>query len=147
MRRLLSITTLCALCFAQTACDDDLKTVAKTLNVIAAQVLVVQDIVIAAEENDLISEDDARVVITITARIGRAGREAVALTKSLAELNESDRHNLLVVLTPITETVDRLLDDETLSLIEDASTREKIEAAFIALKATIVTAQLILGVE
>lgn len=122
----------------------DLELLAKTLGGIATANKTMLEVVLTAENNGLISDDEARPFVDASLKIGLAGREAVAITKKIAEMDESARGDLFQILDPILEAVDNIVESEDLSGIKDEETQASLRLALAAIRTTILTARIML---
>jgi hypothetical protein len=71
-----------------------------------------------------------------------AGKEAVAVTRSISKLSAADKSNLLVILNPIIAAVGEGLDNLK---ITDPNVSANIRAALLAIQTGLNTAQLIIA--
>jgi hypothetical protein len=126
-------------------CDDvDLELLAKTLDGIATANETMLNVVLTAEESKFISTEEARPFVSASLRIGIAGREAVAVTKAIVEMEAEDRTNLFEILDPIMEAIDNIVESEDLTGIKNEEVRRSLQLALLAIRSTISTARILL---
>lgn len=130
------------LCFALSACKDDMRALANALNDTANAVATIQQVVIAANQNGLMTVAQTRPVLEMTAKVATAGGQATEIAKKLNELKPEDRTNLSLVLAPITQA---LLDGNgPVSQIPDPAVRQRVQGAVTTITTALTTAQLVL---
>ena len=131
--------------FLQAACSDrDLQKVSKSMVVLASAAGELQKNVIAANEQKLLSDQAARLILQVCLKINAAGKQIDAVLQSLSQLDLDSRKNLVARLTPISQALDpRQL--EFIAGIKDPATKQKIDAAFIILRSTVASLQIVLS--
>ena len=142
LRPLLPI--LCLMLLTLPGCEDNLKTIANHLQIMAEANLLVQKTVIEANRNNVISDDVTRPIIDATMRIALVGLQASTLTRSYSKLNEDGRGDLLLILEPVLEVIENIINDETLSNIRDDDLRDEILLSILLIRTSLTTVQAIL---
>ena len=143
--KMLLFAPLLFLTLTTQGCDDvDLELLAKTLDGIATANETMLNVVLTAEESELISTEEARPFVDASLKIGLAGREAVAVAKEIIKMEAEDRVNLFKILDPIMDAVDNIVESEDLSGIKNEDTRQSIRLALLAIRSTISTARILL---
>lgn len=138
--------TLLGLCILVGAgCSDpDLVQVAKSLDATAITIWTLQTTVIEAESKQLISTNDTRTILTIALQVDQAGKEAVAITRTLSQLDPTNRAKLLTILTPVITSVNQLVG-QGVGGITDPTTRQSIQTLLATLQTTLNVIQLTLA--
>lgn len=140
MRRLLLIAPLLLLV---TACDDNLKKVAQTLDIVAASVGTLQKTVIESNKVGFISDDDTKAIVELCVKMNLAGKEAVAATRNVAKLSPEDQVRLVVLLQPVVTAVDNALDKDIVG-IKNPETKQKVQTVLTGIQSALRTAQVLL---
>jgi hypothetical protein len=124
--------------------DQDLVTVSKALKDTAQSVAVLQNIVIAANSQHLLSNAVTRQLLEAAMSVNRAGRQAVEITRNLNRLTPGDRRDILSILQPI---IIALADTQNsvVSTIPDMQTRTNIQTTLGLIQASVNSAQIALA--
>ena len=131
--------------FLQTACSDrDLKKASKSMLVLATAVGELQKDVIAANKEKLLSDQATGEILQICLKINAAGKEIAAVLRSARQLDSDSRRNLIALLTPISQAL-HPSQLEFIAGIEDPATKQKIDAAFILMRTTVASLQIVLA--
>ena len=126
-------------------CDEvDLGRLSQTLAGIATANDTMLEVVLAAEDSELISDAEARPFVEAALKIGLAGREAVAVTAQIAEMDAAARGDLFQILDPILDAVDAIIVSEDLSGLKNAEARASIRLTLVAIRTTITTARVLM---
>ena len=131
--------------FLQAACSDrDLQKASKSMVVLAAAVGELQKDVIAANEQKLLSDQDAGKILQVCLKINAAGKQIDAVLRSARQLDSDLRKNLIALLTPISQALDAK-QLEFIAAIKDPAVKKKTDAAFILVRTTVASLQIILA--
>jgi hypothetical protein len=122
--------------------DSSLVKLSQALNDTALAVGTLQAAVIQANKQGSLSDASTQQVLTIAYKVNIAGKEAVAVTRSISKLSAADKSNLLVILNPIIAAVGEGLDSLK---ITDPNVSANIRAALLAIQTGLNTAQLIIA--
>ena len=130
--------------FLQTACSDrDLKKASKSMLVLATAVGELQKDVIAANEEKLLSDQATGEILQICLKINAAGKEIDAV-RSARQMDSDSRRSLIAHLTPISQALDPS-QLEFIAGINDPAMKQKIDAAFILMRTTVASLQIVLA--
>jgi hypothetical protein len=123
--------------------DSDLQKVAKALTVTAKSISMAQTTVIEANKQKLISDDDTAAILKVCLEVNRAGKDATAITRGLAQLDQPSRSQLLTILIPVIRSIGDAVTRT--SLIKDAQTQTNIKGILLTVQTTLTSIQLILA--
>ena len=123
--------------------ERDLKNVAAVLRDVAVGVGVFEQIVMDAEAQQTITTDQARPLVEISLKVSQAGKEAVAVTRELNKLDATSRQNILNILVPVIDSVNRGLEQNIVE-IKDLKVRTDVRTIFMLIQTSLSTAQLLL---
>jgi hypothetical protein len=129
----------------QAACSDrDLRKVSKSMVVLASAAGELQKDAIIANEQKLLSDHVASEILQVCLKINAAGKQIDAVLRSLSQLDLDSRKNLVELLTPISQALDpgQL---EFITGIKDPAIKHKIDAAFILIRTTVASLQIVLA--
>jgi len=142
MKRQSKIVVLLLFLFLSACGDRDLQTLAKALDDTAHGVAILQNVVIEANAQNLISENATRSLLEFSVKVNLAGQDAVVLTRNLNSLGETDRQKLLQILSPVIQTI---ATGQTLAAaITDVNARQRVMAALSLIQASLNSANLVL---
>lgn len=143
MKRAILICSLLAV--SLTGCSDKtLEKVAKSMVIVSTTVGQVQSDVIIWEQAKLISTDTAREILQVCTKINTAGLQIDTTMRVIEKLDPQSAKALIDMLTPVSLS----LDPAKLTFIagiENAATKQKIEAYFVLLRTSISTVQIVLA--
>lgn len=142
LRKRSQIVAVIALASLLVACTDStLTTVAKDLDVAAKTVGTVQSTVIQANQQQLISTDTTRTILTACETVNTIGKQVVAYTRTISTLSPQDRTVLTNMLDPAIKAVANLVASGTVG-IKDVATQQKIQLLLASLQATLGAVQI-----
>lgn len=138
------VALVLALALFAACADGDLRSVANALKDTAAAVGSLQTTVIKANELSLIDDADTATILHICTKVSLAGKEATAITRGIAKLEQPERAKLFVILRPVVTVLDNAVTYE-LAGIKNDDTRRKVHAGLVAIQVGLAAAQLVLG--
>lgn len=139
---LLCISVFMAL---QISCSDgDLQKVSKSMVVVSTAMGELQKNVIAANRQNLLNDNATGQILQFCIKINTAGKQVDAVLRSIDQLDPGSRRNLIALLIPIVQALDPT-QLEFLAEIKDPATKQKIDGAFILMRTTISSMQIILA--
>ena len=131
--------------FLQTACSDrDLKKASKSMLVLATAVGELQKDVIAANKEKLLSDQATAEILQVCLKINAAGKEIDAVLRSARQMDSDSRRKLIALLAPISQALDPS-QLEFIAGINDPAMKQKIDAAFILMRTTVASLQIVLA--
>lgn len=120
--------------------DDQLKTVARTLKIVAESIGVVQTTIIEANKQKLVSDDDTLKFLTLCVTINKSGQEASALTRNLSSLGITDKVKIVKIFDELLTAISRAIDND-LTGIKNEVIKLKVKTSLETIQATIKTVQ------
>lgn len=143
MKRAILICSLLTL--SLTGCSDkSLEKVARGMVVVSNTVSQVQSDVIIWEQAKLISTDTAREILQVCTKINIAGLQIDTTMRVIEKLDPQSAKALIDMLTPVSLSLDPA-KLTFISGIENATTRQRVEAYFLLLRTSISTVQIVLA--
>ena len=136
----LLLLAACARATAPTP-ESDLRKLAKSLDVIASSIGVVQDTVIAANTQHFIDDAITGKVLQATTKASKLGKDAVALVRTINALTPEARAKLVNLITPLSQAITAI----SLDTVSNSETKAKIQALLASLATTVSSVQLILA--
>ena len=131
--------------FLQAACSDrDLQKASKSMVVLASAVSELQKDAIAANEQKLLSDQAAGEIFEVCLKINAAGKEIDAVLRSARQMDSDSRRKLIALLAPISQALDPS-QLEFIAGINDPAMKQKIDAAFILMRTTVASLQIVLA--
>ena len=124
--------------------DGDLQKVGKSMVVVSTAIGELQKNVIAANQQNLLNDQVTGQILQICIRVNTAGKQADAVLRSISQLDPGSRRNLIALLVPISQALDPM-QLEFLADIRDPATKQKIDGAFILMRTTTSSVQIILA--
>ena len=127
------------------SCDDSsLVKVSKGLLITAQSLSTLQTTVIEGNTQKLISDDTTRVILTLCVQINQAGKDATAVTKNLAKLENPSKVQIIGILKPVVTAVGNMLDNGLLG-IKDEKTQQEVRLLLLTIQSTLNGIQLALA--
>jgi hypothetical protein len=95
-------------------------------------------------EQKLLSDQATGEILQVCLKINAAGKQVDAVLRSVRQLDSDSRKNLIALLTPINQALDpgQL---EFIAGIKDPALKQKIDAAFILMRTTVASLQIVLA--
>ena len=141
-----AIAVALLLMLALTACTDkNLRDIVNAAGKVADTVAVVQKATVDFETAGTLNREQARAIMTLSIQISQANSRAMNIARDLSKLDEPSRQQLLTILTPIIQAVDKGLTDQNILGIQNQQTRETIRASLLAIQTSLNSINLILS--
>jgi hypothetical protein len=147
MKRNISVLfVILAMSLCMTACsDNDLGKVAKSMRIYATTLTEVQKNIIAAQQVNLLSVENARKALDVCERANVAGQQVNDVLAAIQKLDPASRNKILNLLSPISDALDPQ-KIEFVAGIKDPAVKQKIEGGFILLRSTISSIMIVVEV-
>jgi hypothetical protein len=128
------------------ACTDkNLRDIVVAADKVADTTTVIQKAVVDAETIGTLNRDQSRAIMSLTIQISTANNRAMDVARDLSKLDEPTRSQLLTILTPIIQAVDKGVNDQNILGIQNPGTRDTIRGALLAIQASLSSINLILS--
>lgn len=129
-----------------TACTDKkLRDIVVAADKVADTITIVQKSAVDAETAGTLTVNQTRAIMQLTIQISTANNRAMDIARDLSKLDEPSRAQLLTILTPIIQVVEKALLDQNILGIQNPQTREAIRGAFLAINTSLNSINLILA--
>lgn len=129
-----------------TACaDKKLRDIVEAADKVADTVTIIQKSTDEFETAGTLSRNQARAIMLLSIQISEANNRSMDIARDLSKLDEPSRAQLLTILTPIIQVVEKALLDPNILGIQNPQTREAIRGSILAIQASLNTINLILA--
>lgn len=142
MKRKIAISLLLPLLLVSCT-DNDLATVAKSLNAAAKSLSIFQSTIVTLNQSGKLSDPTTRSLMNVSLKINEAGVIASTQAKQIATLTPADRKNLLNILTPIIKAIDDAVLTDVIP-IADPKTKQEVQLALMLVETDLNAARLAL---
>lgn len=144
--RVTAVAIAIALSLSLAACSDKkLRDIVVASGKVADTVAIVQKTAVDAETLGALTRDQTRAIMQLSIQISTANNKAMEIARDLSKLDEPSRAQLLTILTPILQAVEKGLADPSITGIQNAQTRDAIRGSFLAIQGSLNTINLILS--
>lgn len=141
-----AIAVALMLTFALTACSDkNLRDIVVAADKVADTVAIVQKTAVDAEIAGTLTRDQTRAIMQLSIQVSQANNRAMDVARDLSKLDEPSRAQLLTILTPILQAVEKGLADPSITGIQNPQTRDAIRGAFVAIQTSLNSINVILA--
>jgi hypothetical protein len=125
--------------------DSQLQKVSKGMLVFSQSLNVLQTDVIAANKSQLIDDKTTGTILEVCMKADAAGKQVDGILRTLSKIDPNSRSQIVNLITPIVNSLDPS-QLEFIAGIKDPATKQKVDAAFTALRTTIAGVQMALAV-
>lgn len=144
-RAAILLVCLIAISLLSACTDKKLRDIVVAADKVADTVAIVQKSAVDAETAGVLTREQTRAIMQITIQISQANNSAMDVARDLSKLDEPSRAQLLTILKPIIDSVNKAVNDENILKIQDAKTREAIRGGFLAIQVSLNSINLILA--
>ena len=131
-------------CLVLIGCDSSLHKVSKGLDATATAIGTLQTTAISGFSSGLLDKPTTDIIINLCVKVNQAGKEAVAITRAISQLDQLDSTKILAILKPIISAVGDIVDNGLVG-IKDEVLKTKIKGILVGIQTSLNAVQLTLN--
>lgn len=131
-------------CLVLIGCDSSLQKVSKGLDATATAIGTLQTTAISGFSSGLLDKPTTDIIINLCVKVNQAGKEAVAITRAISQLDQLDSTKILAILKPIISAVGDIVDNGLVG-IKDEVLKTKIKGILVGIQTSLNAVQLTLN--